>query len=88
MRCSNRSIPLLFSKYHLDELTTGIEEGALAVSRLACLLSPFCYSFLCGVMSTTIKKQTISKRSFLAPFIKHIIRENLKVWLFSWLHAS
>ena len=39
-------------------------------------------------MSTTIKKQTISKRSFLAPFIKHIIRENLKVWLFSWLHAS
>lgn len=79
MRCSNRSIPLLFRQHRLDELTTEIEEGALAVSRLACLLSPFCYSFLCGVMTTTVKKQTLSKRSFLAPFIKHIIRENLKV---------
>ena len=81
VRDSNRSIPQLFSDHGLDELTRDIEEGALAVSRLACLLSPFCYSFLCGVMTTTIKKQTISKRSFLAPFIKHIIRENLKVRL-------
>ena len=81
VRDSNRSIPRLFSDHGLDELTRDIEEGALAVSRLVCLLSPFCYSFLCGVMTTTIKKQTISKRSFLAPFIKHIIRENLKVRL-------
>ena len=66
-------------EFNLHSISESVEEGDIAVLRLACLLYPFNYSFLCGQLAVTCKKHVEMQQAVLSPLIKHFIRENLKV---------
>lgn len=69
----------LWDLFNLHEISESIEEGEVAVLRLACLLYPFSYSFLCGQLAVSCKKHVEMQPAVLSPLIKHFVRENLKV---------
>ena len=69
----------LFTNPYLQSIMSEIEEGPLATIRLACLLYPFKYQFVCGEMQVISKKKQEMVPMVLSPLVKHFVRESLKV---------
>ncbi len=69
----------VWNEFNLHAISESVEEGEVTVLRLACLLYPFNYSFLCGQLAISCKKHMEMQQAVLSPLIKHFVRENLKV---------